>query len=183
MALATAVADDVWLGLGSNLAQPSRQLSIALGWLKDHPSISLEAVSPVYLSPAMVLPGTDASALADYLNLVAKVSTTLEPNALLQAIKQQEAAQGRDLGALRWSSRPIDIDILSYGELILSSEQLTLPHPGIAQRDFVLLPWRDLAANTVIPCLGTVADCAAALNDISARPIDTQLAAQIVDIE
>lgn len=178
-----AVCAEVWLGLGSNLAQPRQQLSIALAWLKGHQSISLEAVSPVYLSPAMVLPGEDASTVADYLNMVVRVGTTLSPTALLQAIKTQETAQGRDLGAQRWSSRPIDIDILMYGDLTFTSEVLALPHPGIAERDFVLLPWRDLAANTVIPSLGTVADCATALRTTSAVPTVEQWAQQIVQID
>lgn len=178
-----AGAANVWLGLGSNLEQPRQQLLNSLAWLKSHSAIKLEGVSPVYLSPAMVLPGVDATAVADYLNMVVNVKTTLAPTALLQAIKQQEQAQGRDLSAKRWSSRPIDIDILMYDQIVLSSEQLTLPHPGIAERDFVLLPWRDLSANTVIPSLGTVADCAAALNDISAKLVDKQFAAQIVNTE
>lgn len=164
-----------WLGLGSNLATPAKQLRAALNFLQQHAHIDLLAVSPVYQSPAMVLPGQTAAEVPDYLNLVVQISTDLEPHELLLALKAQEQQQGRNLAAARWSSRPIDLDILSIDSVTLSSPQLSLPHPGIAARDFVLLPWQDLSANTVIPQLGTVADCAAALQEKSAKRIADNL--------
>lgn len=169
---------EVWLGLGSNLAQPARQLAMALAWLQNHSQISLQSVSPIYQSPALVLPGQDAKLSPDYLNVVACVTTALAPLELLAQIKQQEQSQGRDLKAERWSARPIDIDILMIGELCIKSPTLTVPHEGIAERDFVLLPWQDLAANTVIPKLGTVADCATALQEITAVRIADPITAK-----
>lgn len=169
---------EVWLGLGSNLAQPARQLATALAWLHKHPKITFQSVSPIYQSPAMLLPGQNANLAPDYLNAVACVTTGLEPLDLLAQIKAQEQRQGRNLQAERWSSRPIDIDILMIDSLCMNSPELTVPHLGIAERDFVLLPWQDLAANTVIPKLGTVADCAAALQEITA----VRVADQISDI-
>lgn len=161
----------VWLGLGSNLADPVKQLALALTFFRQHSAIDLLAVSPVYQSPAMVLPEQNPAEVPDYLNLVVQIATDLAPDALLAALKSQERQQGRNLSAQRWSSRPIDLDILVYGSLVLSTAQLVLPHPGIASRDFVLLPWQDVAPNTVIPELGTVADCAAALPETSAKRV------------
>lgn len=170
------MATQVYLGLGSNLAEPISQLRQAIAWLGAHDQIELLAQSPVYQSPALVLPGADASGTPDYLNMVVEVTTELSADDLLTAIKQQEAQQGRDVGAKRWSSRPIDVDILTYGQSRINTPQLTVPHAGISARDFVLLPWRDLAAETVIPTLGTVADCAAALGGVSAKKIKDSLA-------
>lgn len=165
-----------FLGLGSNQASPSHQLLKAVAWLSTHKSIRLKKQSPLYSSPAMVLAGESAEGVSDYLNMVVQIETCLVPEEMLAEIKAQEQCQGRDLGAQRWSSRPIDIDILSYGDQQISTETLTIPHIGIPERDFVLLPWRDIAADTVIPGLGSVADCAASLSGISARVVAARLA-------
>jgi 2-amino-4-hydroxy-6-hydroxymethyldihydropteridine diphosphokinase len=173
----------VFLGLGSNLAVPVEQLRQACEWLQKHPQITLCQQSAIYQSPAMLLPESltaqlaepTAEAVSDYLNMVVEIETSLSAESLLDAIKQQEQLQGRDLGARRWSSRPLDIDILLYGQQCIRTERLTVPHIGIAERDFVLLPWRDISPNTVIPELGTVADCASALGETSAVKVADSL--------
>ena len=158
----------VFLGLGSNLGPPAKQLATALKALDDLPEFCLEKISPLYQSPAMLLPGQSPDGEPDYLNLVVQAQCGYSAQGLLRLIKEQEAAQGRDLGAKRWASRPIDIDILCVGAEMLVSDSLTVPHPGIAVRDFVLLPWCDISADTLIPGLGTVADCASTLEDVQA---------------
>lgn len=169
----------VFLGLGSNLAEPAEQLRQACEWLQQQPQITLCQQSAIYQSPALLLPEQlaepDAEAVSDYLNMVVEIETSLSAESLLDAIKQQEQQQGRDLGARRWSSRPLDIDILLYGQRCIRTERLTVPHIGIAERDFVLLPWRDISPNTLIPELGTVADCASALGVVSAIKVADSL--------
>ena len=119
-------------------------------------AITEEAVlSPLYDSPAWPDP-TGPS----YVNAVAQVRTTWAPQPLLAAMQAVEAAFGRvrsDDPKQRYASRTLDIDILSYNNLVLESETLTLPHPRMAERDFVLLPLSDLAPAWCHPVLGSTA--------------------------
>lgn len=164
---------EAWLGLGSNQNDPAAQLRQALRWLGAQ--YSLKLISPVYQSPAMVLPGEDASLVGGYLNMVVCCNTEQTAIQLLVSLKQQEQQQGRDLAAKRWSSRTLDIDILMFGAESITRADLTVPHIGITQRDFVLLPWCDISPNTVIPQLGTVADCAQRLGETTAVKIADSL--------
>lgn len=88
----------------------------------------------------------------DYVNAVAKVSTTLAPLALLDALQQIEQQQGRQRKAERWGPRSLDLDILLYGHHTIVSERLTVPHYGLTQREFVLYPLAEIAPQLVLPC-------------------------------
>lgn len=139
----------VFLGLGANIGNREDNLRLALRWLSERCDII--AVSSLYRSPAMVLEGADPG--PDFRNAVAEVETELSPTELLHFVKEIEWRIGRR-PAPRWSARPIDIDILLFGDEVVESDALTIPHPFIAQRNFVLLPLAELASDLTHPKLG-----------------------------
>lgn len=142
----------VFLSLGSNQGDRRGNLRQALGEL-NAAGVSIDRVSPVVESPALLPPDAPADWSSPFLNLVAECRTALEPETLLQCIKQIERSLGRDDGR-RWSPRPIDIDILIYDDTVLDEDDLTIPHPGICERGFVLTPLATLAPRLKIPGLG-----------------------------
>jgi 2-amino-4-hydroxy-6-hydroxymethyldihydropteridine diphosphokinase len=138
------------LGLGANIAAEAN-LRAAVALLAAHAALTLTAVSPVYRTPPWGPVPQD-----DYLNAVATVETRLAPEALLDALQGIEARRGRDRSpdAVRWGPRTLDLDLLLYGETVLESERLTVPHPRLAERAFVLVPLCDLAPALRHPVLG-----------------------------
>jgi 2-amino-4-hydroxy-6-hydroxymethyldihydropteridine diphosphokinase len=96
----------------------------------------------------------------DFVNAVAGVLTTLAPQQLLDALRHLEVARGR-VRSVRWGPRILDLDLLVQGTLTVDTPDLTLPHPGIAERNFVLYPLRDIAPELHIPGMGQVAALAA----------------------
>lgn len=131
------------LGLGSNLGDRKAMLEAALRHLREAGVISQVRMSPIYETPALLPEGAPADWDIPFYNAVAVAATTLEPEGLLQAVKQAERALGRqDRG--HWGPREIDIDILSYGALVRDEAELTLPHPRLHERAFVLLPLCDI---------------------------------------
>jgi 2-amino-4-hydroxy-6-hydroxymethyldihydropteridine diphosphokinase len=116
------------------------------------------ACSPLYRNPA-VGPGEQP----DFVNAVAELRTGLAPPALLDALQDLEARQGRVRGPVRWAPRRIDLDLLVYGNMRIADPRLTVPHPRIGERAFVLKPLADLAPALEIPGLGRVRDLLAAV--------------------
>ena len=96
----------------------------------------------------------------DFVNAVAGLLTTLSARELLAALLDIEKRNGRERGATRWGPRVLDLDLLVYGAEILDEAGITVPHPGIAERNFVLLPLAEIAPQLVIPALGRVAGIA-----------------------
>ncbi len=140
-----------YIALGSNLGDPARQLGFALNELSTLPHCRLEAVSSAY-SSAAVGPGEQA----DYLNAVAKVSTSLTPSQLLQAIQAIENKAGR-VRTQRWGPRTLDLDIILYGQQEIQSDGLQVPHPRMSERNFVLYPLAEIAGEKmVLPCGGVL---------------------------
>ncbi len=137
-----------WIGLGSNLSRPRSQLERAFEALSSLPGTRLAARSALYASPPMGPPDQP-----DYLNAVARLETDLEPLALLDALQAIERAQGR-VRTRRWGPRTLDLDLLLYDEKVMETPRLILPHPGIADRDFVLLPLLEVDPELEIPGLG-----------------------------
>lgn len=138
-----------FVGLGSNLDNPQAQLRRALRALTELPLTLLAAHSSLYRSAP--LGGLDQP---DYLNAVAALDTRLSAPELLAALQTIEHQQGRVRSAQRWQARTLDLDLLLYGELQLQDAALTVPHPGIRERAFVLYPLREIAPDLVIPGLG-----------------------------
>ena len=136
----------IYLALGSNLGDRFANLQAAMVALP--PAVLVLEQSPVYETPPWGL--TDQPA---FLNMVLKGRTQLEPLLLLTYLKQLETRLGREPAA-RWGPRLIDLDILFYADLVLATPQLTLPHPRLSERAFVLVPLADLAPGLVHPLLG-----------------------------
>ncbi len=128
-----------YLGLGSNLADPLLQLQHAIATLGQHPYIDLIATSQFYQSAPM-----GPQDQPQYINAVVQVDTKLSAEALLSACQMLEIAQGRERKNQRWGPRTLDIDLLMYDTLQQQTEYLTLPHYGMLERNFVLLPLADI---------------------------------------
>lgn len=142
----------VFVGLGSNLGGeietlykgPKAQLEQALVTLSEHSQIKLLKVSSFYQTPA-IGPGEQA----DYVNSVAMLETSLTAYNLLDFLQSVENKHGR-VRTERWGPRTLDLDILLYDQLIENSSRLTIPHPRLHERAFVLIPLADLDPNLVI---------------------------------
>lgn len=146
-------AGNVFVGLGSNLSGPARQLRTALGHLETSPGIELVAVSSLYRS--LPLGGIEQP---EFMNAVASLKSELSPREVLDALQAIEGAMGRDRSVRRWGPRNIDLDLLVHGDSIVEDDGLSVPHPGIGSRNFVLLPLRELDPDLVVPGLGRVAE-------------------------
>tara|TARA_R110000803_G_scaffold66587_3_gene128119 strand:+ start:1758 stop:2294 length:537 start_codon:yes stop_codon:yes gene_type:complete len=132
------------LGLGSNLGDRAGHLAAALRAIDAQPDCSLVSVSSAYRTQPWGK--TDQG---EFLNLCAIIETRLTPLDLLGAVKGIEQALGRTAGE-RWGPREIDIDILMMDGLVLEDETLTLPHPRMAERLFVLVPLAEIAPDLVV---------------------------------
>lgn len=140
-----------FIGLGANIGQRLAQLRMAVRRLEAHPAIRVVATSPVYETEAHTLDPDETQPA--YLNAVVEVAARLSPEALLEVCQQIERAAGRDRSAAarRWAPRPLDLDLLTYDRCTRDTPALTLPHPRLAERRFVLRPWADLASNLYVP--------------------------------
>lgn len=134
-----------YIGLGSNLAEPLVQLHQAIDALRGIPSSHLLCVSSFYRSLPM-----GPQEQPDYLNAVAVLNTSLEPEALLDAMQAIELTQGR-VRDIRWGPRTLDLDLLLYGNRVIDTERLQVPHVGLFQRNFVLYPLQEVEPELVFP--------------------------------
>ena len=150
---------EAWIGLGANLDNPQDQVCTALARLAAVPVSRLIAASSLYASPPMGPPDQP-----DYINAVARLRTALAPHELLTALQDLEAAAGRVRTGQRWGPRSLDLDLLLWGQRVVADDRLILPHPGIAERAFVLLPMAELAPDLVIPGVGRVEDLLARID-------------------
>jgi 2-amino-4-hydroxy-6-hydroxymethyldihydropteridine diphosphokinase len=139
---------EAFLGIGSNLGDREEAILQGLEMIDSGGGIELLAVSPVY-ETSPVGPST-----APFLNAAARIRTTLEPLRLLERLKDIERRCGRTAGGEWGAPRTLDLDILLYGNRTMATPQLTLPHPGLAGRDFALRPLLDLEPGAVDPVAG-----------------------------
>ena len=130
-----------YIGLGSNLGDRIGQMRRAVDLLQQLGGMRVVRASPIYQNRAVGMGET----AADFLNAVVEVSSDLEPMALLEACLAVEERLGRHREVGGWVPRTIDLDLLAYGSTSLQQSRLTLPHPRIAERDFVAVPLADLA--------------------------------------
>lgn len=154
-----------FIGLGSNLQDPAQQLQSALKALASTEGITQVTASPFYRSVA-IGPGEQP----DYVNAVAALNTKLTPIALLEALQAIEQSHGRVRGALRWTARTLDLDLLLFDDVVIESERLTVPHPQMANRNFVLRPLWDLAPDLILPDGRAIATLLAACGDEGIAP-------------
>ena len=134
-----------YVALGSNLENPGMQLQRAVDEIASVPGIELTGCSQLYLSDPV---GPEDQ--PDYCNAVVKIETTLEPLALLDAMQAIEQNHGR-VRSVRWGPRTLDLDILLYGNQVIESERLTIPHYQMHVRNFVLCPLTDISPELVMP--------------------------------
>jgi 2-amino-4-hydroxy-6-hydroxymethyldihydropteridine diphosphokinase len=149
-----------YVGLGSNLGHPVAQLRGALAALGGLPGTRLVARSALYRNPPMGPPDQP-----EYVNAVAALLTTLTAGELLRALQQIESDFGRKRGEQRWGPRTLDLDLLLYGDLQLASDELILPHPGLATRPFVLIPLSEIAPALRLPGGKLIASLVTAVGD------------------
>lgn len=133
---------DVWVGLGANLGEREEALRSALQRMAEWPDTRLIAVSALYASAPVDAGGPD------YLNAVAHLQTALAPLDVLQRLQAIEQDAGRER-PYRNAPRTLDLDVLLYGSEVLSTPTLTVPHPRMNERAFVLLPLAELAPGLV----------------------------------
>lgn len=159
------------IGLGANLNDPAVQVEYALAELDRLPGTRLIARSSLYASAPVGYVDQP-----DFINAVAQVETSLAPRALLAALLDIEHRHGRER-SFRNAPRTLDLDLLLYGNAHFHEDGLTLPHPRMAERGFVLLPLLEIAPDTLIPGHGRAADHLAACMDQSVAVLPPPAAA------
>ena len=155
---------EVLLGLGGNLGDPIAAIDAALDQLEAGGVCIVRRSRPYRTAPWGV------ADQPDFVNLCAAGETALAPRALLDLIARVEAALGRERRE-RWGPRPIDIDILTYGDERIDGPGLTIPHPRLTARAFVLVPLLDIAADRLVEGR-TVRDWATSIDRSGVEPIE-----------
>jgi 2-amino-4-hydroxy-6-hydroxymethyldihydropteridine diphosphokinase len=154
-----------YVGLGSNLGDRAAYLLLGLSALSRLPKTHLLRLSPVYETDPVGPPQPP------YLNMVAELETELSPKGLLAEMLRIEKALGRERRE-RWGPRTLDLDLLLYGDLVLEEAGLSVPHPRLHERAFVLVPLLDLLPEGRHPLLGqSFAELLASLDASSVRPL------------
>lgn len=143
----------VYVGLGSNLHDPGQQIICACDALGELAETDFIRCSSLYRSVPL-----GPVEQPDYINAVAFLETTLSAHTLLDGLKDIERRQGRVASGERWGPRLIDLDILLYGDVQIKSDVLTIPHPGLTEREFVLYPLYEIAPALSVPGYGSLED-------------------------
>ncbi len=136
----------VFIGIGSNLGKREENCKSAISLLEKNSIEITKRSSMIETEPWGI---TDQP---KFINMAIEAKTDLEPNELLELLKKTESETGRQPG-IRWGPRAIDLDILFYDDLIFKTDELEIPHPGIAEREFVLKPLAEIAPDKVHPAL------------------------------
>ena len=136
---------DVYLGMGSNLDNPCHQIRQAISAIASHPVICVNRASSFYANPPM-----GPISQPDYVNAVLKVVTPMPVQALLYFLQSIEQQQHRQK-TVKWGPRTIDIDILLYGNQVINLPSLIIPHPGLEQRAFVMMPLLEIEPDLALP--------------------------------
>lgn len=148
-----------YIGIGANLGDPAAQVRHALHAIAQLPGVQLRGVSRFYGSAPM-----GPADQPDFCNAVCRVDSRMAPAPLLQALIGIEREAGRVRGAERWGPRLLDLDLLHVEGVALDEPGLHLPHPGLAHRNFVLVPLAELAPALHIPGVGVMQDLAARMS-------------------
>jgi len=148
----------VYIGLGSNLSEPVEQVKKGLKLLESISETRVVKSSQLYASKPQ-----GPQDQPDFVNAVSLIETALTPFELLDTLQQLELQQGR-IKKRRWGERVIDLDIILFGDQVIDSERLTIPHKEIGNRDFVLLPLSEISPGLLIPNLGSLSDIIARLD-------------------
>ena len=154
------------IALGSNLAEPARQVRAALSALAAHPQIQIEKTSSLYVTAPV---GYDDQ--PDFVNAVCSVRTSLDGVSLLAVLNRIEADFGRER-TFRNAPRTLDLDIIDFDGISSDDPHLTLPHPRAHERSFVMKPLAEILPDFVLGGHGRAADLAAALGDEGIRLLE-----------
>ncbi|MCU0767797.1 MAG: 2-amino-4-hydroxy-6-hydroxymethyldihydropteridine diphosphokinase [Gammaproteobacteria bacterium] len=155
-----------YVAVGSNLDDPRAQVERALSALAELPQTRLVLCSSLYWSRPL-----GPVEQPDFVNAVAGLLTGLDPAALLAVLKDLEVRLGRAQPVVRWGPRRIDLDLLVHGTARSDADALRLPHPGIAERAFVLVPLAEIAPDLDVPGRGRVRDLLARVDAASLERI------------
>jgi 2-amino-4-hydroxy-6-hydroxymethyldihydropteridine diphosphokinase len=159
-----------YIALGSNLHEPQQQLRSALNALATLPATRLIKSASVYASAPVGYANQP-----DFVNTVAAIDTALTPRALLDALLAIERAHGR-VRDIPNGPRTLDLDIVLYGEQTINEPGLSVPHPRMRERAFVIVPLAEIAADAVVPGAGRVSGLIAAIDRGSVRVLQSQTA-------
>lgn len=154
------------IALGSNLAEPARQVRAALSAMAAHPQIQIEKISSLYVTAPV---GYDDQ--PDFVNAVCSVRTSLDGVSLLAVLNRIEADFGRER-TFRNAPRTLDLDIIDFDGISSDDPHLTLPHPRAHERSFVMKPLAEILPDFVLGGHGRAADLAAALGDEGIRLLE-----------
>jgi len=135
-----------YIGLGSNLSEPVKQVQSAIIEIKKIADSKIITASSLYLSKPMGPQDQD-----DYINAVIALETSLTPLELLDALQTIENKAGRIRKAERWGARILDLDIILFGNQVINTERLIIPHYGMTEREFVLLPLAEISPELTMP--------------------------------
>ena len=154
-----------YIGLGSNLQNPRAQIKNALNSLHGNDGIEVVDVSSLYESkPLLDMPGPN------YINAVCKIDTSLSAIDLLDICQSIEDNQKR-IREVKWGSRTIDLDILLYEQQVISSDRLSIPHPEMIDRAFVMVPLFEIDKEINVPLLGPVKSLMERINKLDVKKI------------
>jgi 2-amino-4-hydroxy-6-hydroxymethyldihydropteridine diphosphokinase len=137
---------EVYIGVGSNLSNPRLQVRNAIAQITQAENITLISASSLYISKPMGPQDQD-----DYVNAVVCIETNLAPLELLDTLQAFENQAGRVRKDNRWGARILDLDILLFGELVMDTQRLTLPHYGMKEREFVIFPLEEITEEFILP--------------------------------
>jgi 2-amino-4-hydroxy-6-hydroxymethyldihydropteridine diphosphokinase len=137
---------EVYIGVGSNLSNPRLQVRNAIAQITQAENITLISASSLYISKPMGPQDQD-----DYVNAVVCIETNLAPLELLDTLQAFENEAGRVRKDNRWGARILDLDILLFGELVMDTQRLTLPHYGMKEREFVIFPLEEITEEFILP--------------------------------
>nr|VFK62825.1 MAG: 2-amino-4-hydroxy-6-hydroxymethyldihydropteridinediphosphokinase [Candidatus Kentron sp. UNK]VFK70624.1 MAG: 2-amino-4-hydroxy-6-hydroxymethyldihydropteridinediphosphokinase [Candidatus Kentron sp. UNK] len=143
---------DAYIGVGGNMGDPVATARSAFAALAELPGTSLSSTSLLYRSAPM-----GPVRQADFINAVAAIHTQLAPLALLSRLQFIEYGHGRVRDGARWGPRALDLDLLLYGDIQIAGDVLTVPHPALCERAFVLYPLYEIAPTLEIPGRGPLA--------------------------
>jgi len=158
-----------YIGLGSNLAEPIQQVLQGIEDIKNLEHATINHISSLYQTPPM-----GPQDQPHYVNAVVEISTSLKPLPLLACLQAIETQRGRTRDTGRWGARTLDLDILLYEDTVSTDPILTLPHPGIALRSFVLYPLNEINPQLHIDGLGSISRMLRSLNQPCPSLINTK---------
>ena len=160
----------VFVGVGANLGDRQATIRSACDALSEHEACSKLRCSSLYETSPM-----GPADQPDYVNAVVELYTGLSAQAFLQLLQSIENEHGRLRDGTRWGARTLDLDILLFGSEVIKSDNLVVPHPGIPERSFVLIPLAELAPTLILPTFGPIGELLANCSQFDIRRLNSSL--------